>query len=1225
MARLLLVLAFFLAVPTAAQVDCDGAAGFECRQSLVPGSTARELGSAVALRGDVAVVGGRDGILIFRWENARWLLKGEEGISGGQFGLALTIGDNTLGEDEILVGAPAAGAGEVSILDVSGESTGSIVPPVEVQPGDRFGFALALGGGYLAVGAPRSGDSRGAVYVYREDWPGPCELSDAADGDQFGTAVALSDKYLVVGAPFAETGGAVDVFSLGSTCEELRNQIPAKLLPADSSPVDAFGFAVAVAGETIVVGAPQDDKGGVDAGAVYFFRDTDAAWGFQEPIPGEEPVRGENPGDQFGVAVAFDGERALVGARRYDATAARDAGAVYLLRRSENWTRQRFFDGDQDGEELGVVVALDGRGALVGAHHAAYALGENANLGLILTRDAPATELLEPGEGLRYRIKITHGGPEVEDAELRFTPSSSLSEVRWRSCVGPGACGPWVWLAEGQGSLESTVDLDGELIYVVRATHSDADCGSAVTSRVELNGIPPGLFSAEPLSVEVTDDVDPKVDLAIEISPDRLSEVPGGMVIYTISATSQGPCTAARAEVSVDPAAALTGAEWTCAPSQENACACGMSCPIDSSDIVTLQPNATASYTLKASVASGLGMEEEVSLEARIKPPEGMENPGANCLVPDPAQASCAVETFLIGTAYGIEIDDGGLETGVPGEEVAFTVRVTNDGFVADEPATLLGFLTRQLIDVSFGSEPEVPWACPDPLRQPLGLYELFTDDVSFLGSTSPVRSATCVVRGTIDPATTDAELRFGALIEPPPGIDNVAPEPCADPPPGVKPDPRASCTQKGYSLRRKADLSITLECDPDGVVAGEEVSCTLKVENDGRRAVGNVEVSIQYPAQKLIDASWSCEGNAPRPVDGSARKTVTLPRGGGLRCWLTARLNPEAGPVSGDPGILSLRAAVQGPDGLDDPPENNEAFLLTPVLRRQSDLEISIGSNRRNGIKPGQGLRYTIRAMSSGGADLDDVSVRVDFPQELGEVAWSCLSQGQDCGKGHGSIEERVSLPGGGSLTYTATATLPLDLSRFAPLVTTASIAVPPGVDDTDLSNNRESASIEIRVGVSGTKIASFEGGDVVYRIELTNESERAQADVELEDDLPQGLALMSADAPKGDLDLAGNRVKWTCSSPCRLRREESVEIFIRASAVEGFAGTVSNQAVIHYTSLGVDGTSRTDDPAVPGPADPTLVRIGSPLLIPALSRTGLVALALLLAAAAGWLLRRS
>lgn len=93
----------------------------------------------------------------------------------------------------------------------------------------------------------------------------------------------------------------------------------------DREPFDRFGLAVAISGQSALVGGDQDDMmGGEESGAVYLF---DVATGEQRAtFTANESM----PFDQFGSAVAIKNNTALVGAV-LDDTGGRNAGAAYLF------------------------------------------------------------------------------------------------------------------------------------------------------------------------------------------------------------------------------------------------------------------------------------------------------------------------------------------------------------------------------------------------------------------------------------------------------------------------------------------------------------------------------------------------------------------------------------------------------------------------------------------------------------------------------------------------------------------------------------------------------------------------------------------------------------------------------------------------------------------------------------------------------------------------------
>ena len=87
----------------------------------------------------------------------------------------------------------------------------------------------------------------------------------------------------------------------------------AHLLADDGETGDTLGIAVAVSGDTIVVGASGDDDHGASAGAVYVFEYDDLEWVQSAKLLADD---GEE-GDLLGGSVAIEGETLVVGAR-YD-------------------------------------------------------------------------------------------------------------------------------------------------------------------------------------------------------------------------------------------------------------------------------------------------------------------------------------------------------------------------------------------------------------------------------------------------------------------------------------------------------------------------------------------------------------------------------------------------------------------------------------------------------------------------------------------------------------------------------------------------------------------------------------------------------------------------------------------------------------------------------------------------------------------------------------------
>jgi hypothetical protein len=287
-------------------------------------------------------------------------------------------------------------------------------PPVPVAklvaaggaPNDGFGNWVSLDGNTAIAGAPYTDvDGRaeqGAAYVYYRDQGGPNAWGQvarliASDGeayDYFGS-VALSGDTAVVGAFKATVNGqwwqgAAYVFYRNQGGPDAWGQV-AKLTASDGAATDFFGAAVAVDGDTIMVGANQwyskpgavyvyfRNQGGQDAwgqvvkltasdvggneyfgGAVTLDGDTAVIAAAYTPSGGDKPLQGaayvfyRNQGgpdawgevakltasdaaawDLFGNQVSLSGDTVIIGSPKADVNGNTDQGAAYIFHRNQ--------------------------------------------------------------------------------------------------------------------------------------------------------------------------------------------------------------------------------------------------------------------------------------------------------------------------------------------------------------------------------------------------------------------------------------------------------------------------------------------------------------------------------------------------------------------------------------------------------------------------------------------------------------------------------------------------------------------------------------------------------------------------------------------------------------------------------------------------------------------------------------------------------------------------
>ena len=283
---------------------------------------------------------------------------------------------------------------------------------------DYFGYAVAVSGDTVVIGAygedgsatvvngPTDGVLRnsGAAYVFVRNggtWMQQAYLkaSNSSEDDYFGEAVAISEDTIIIGArrrdttPAEYTGqpgdsrlgsGAAYVFVRNGTTWSQQ----AYLKASNFNGGDYFGHSVAVAGDTLVVGAIYEDsstvtvnsvpdESAVKSGAAYVFERTGTAWIEQAYLK----ATNAGAGDEFGTSVAVSGNTILVGAVWEDGgssgvngvsdDALTSSGASYVfVRNGVTWSQQAYLKASNTGEgyRFGNSVALSGDTAVVGSY-----------------------------------------------------------------------------------------------------------------------------------------------------------------------------------------------------------------------------------------------------------------------------------------------------------------------------------------------------------------------------------------------------------------------------------------------------------------------------------------------------------------------------------------------------------------------------------------------------------------------------------------------------------------------------------------------------------------------------------------------------------------------------------------------------------------------------------------------------------------------------------------
>jgi hypothetical protein len=306
-------------------------------------------------------------------------LTASDGGASDNFGYSVGVSGDTAVAGSRLDDTPAgtdAGSAYVFVLSGALWTQQAKLTASDAAASDQFGYSVAVSGDTAVVGTPLdsvpAGGQAGSAYVFVRSgtvWTQQAKLtaSDGAFGDQFGWAVAVSGDTAVVGARFDDTQAGTGAGSAYAFVRSAGVWTQQAKLSAPDGAFDEFGYSVAVYGNTAVVGARFDDTlAGTDAGSAYAFVRSGTVWTQQAKLTASDAAAS----DQFGYSVAVYGNAAVVGAPNGDSAGETDAGSAYGFVRSGGvWTEQTKLVASDGafGDDFGLSVALYGSIAAVGA------------------------------------------------------------------------------------------------------------------------------------------------------------------------------------------------------------------------------------------------------------------------------------------------------------------------------------------------------------------------------------------------------------------------------------------------------------------------------------------------------------------------------------------------------------------------------------------------------------------------------------------------------------------------------------------------------------------------------------------------------------------------------------------------------------------------------------------------------------------------------------------
>jgi FG-GAP repeat len=216
----------------------------------------------------------------------------------------------------------------------------------------------------------------GCVFVYKKNegnWDYVQQLlPDVPKANiLYGSALALSGNILVVGSAYWDTHlvnkGKVWYYEWDGAAFQFLDS----LVISPGTAEDNFGFSLALRGNMLVVGAPQENTNGADAGGIYVYTFNEGTKRFGSRVRLSAP--NAKAGDKLGYAVDIDGAYVAAGAPFHPFGAGVNKGIVHVWTGSGvSWGYQdscTFASASTNYERLGLFLSLSGINLVCGANY----------------------------------------------------------------------------------------------------------------------------------------------------------------------------------------------------------------------------------------------------------------------------------------------------------------------------------------------------------------------------------------------------------------------------------------------------------------------------------------------------------------------------------------------------------------------------------------------------------------------------------------------------------------------------------------------------------------------------------------------------------------------------------------------------------------------------------------------------------------------------------------
>jgi uncharacterized repeat protein (TIGR01451 family) len=816
---------------------------------------------------------------------------------------------------------------------------------------------------------------------------------------------------------------------------------------------------------------------------------------------------------------------------------------------------------------------------------------QNPQASITVTKDDGVTETSQDGN-LSYTIRVTNTGPDpvtnltVEDQIIRFKDNDGKSPTgtdTTTSDKGGKDVMDKLSLTVSKGTLSPTLtafDTNLKSIFTSNFTNLTwqnvnlapnesatfiltgqvkvDNTQGALRNTVQLTPLgPSGSAIGTAVSASDTDNMIPRgTEVALKVTksvtPASPLPAPGENITYSILVENTKN-SADDAIVTDNIPTAISNVSWTCAitagtapATQCNQTSGGVDANNTLRTTADLANGGKITYTVTGKIAPSFTGTLTNTATVTPKPGQYDNSPGDN---EEPESSALTRKAALVVTK------NDGLTSVAPGQAISYTITAKNKGPSTINSIKLTDVIPTIIQNPSFA----VNQGSFSPTKTAGTPNDTWTGDWTNLTLTpgnSATDTATLTVSGTVA-TTASGNLTNTVTLAAPTGAYTLD---------TANSTLTASDTD---TVQPTADLEIANTDGQTTAVPGQSIGYTLTVKNNGPSPVSSVKITDSVPAT-ILNSNLSSLDGANLNTTSGYWEGLNLQTGDSTTFVLAGTIDPAA------TGNLTNTAIVASPTGVVDPNSANNSSTDTDTLTPTADISIS-KSDGKPAVNPGDAITYTVKVTNNGPSAVSNAILTDTVPNNITGVTWTCATTvgNSVCGATSGSgnaINTTVTLANGATATYTIQGTVSPTAPNPGTLTNTASVSLPLGTTDSNLTNNSstDSDTIPIPTGIVDLSITKNDGltevvpgSPVTYSIEVINNSPTVTLyGVKVTEVLPPASQLENVffSSPNGPYDAATG--EWDITLP---PGETALLLVDGAVPLTASSGSLTNKATVY------------------------------------------------------------